>query len=79
MKFSKREVPLFENNKIIRYTSGELVITASSQGIGIEGSVSISSHDDLEIMAEYVAKAWQHYVAMGSENGISDNKGLSVE
>jgi hypothetical protein len=79
MKFSKREVPLYENRKIIRYTSGEFVITASSQGIGLEGSIEISSHEDLNSLAEYIAKAWQHYVAMGSENGLSDIKGLSVE
>lgn len=82
MKFERSETKTFGDNKVIRYRTGRndiFEINASRHGISIKGeSKLIDSQDDLESLAECIAKAWQHFQVMRGENGISEEK-FSVE
>jgi hypothetical protein len=73
MKFVKRVKEICEGVKIVEYVSNELKLSASRTGISIAGeSQVISNQEDLEILAEYIARAWQHHQALkGCENGLS--------
>lgn len=79
MKFQKTENQITMGSKIVRYRSGDFELSSSRHGIILKGQLAVSDQADLEILAETIARAWQHYQAMRGENGISDKAGLPLE
>lgn len=79
LKFKKSENQITTGSRIVRYISGDFTISASRHGISFMGNLAISDHADLDVLAEHIARAWQHCQAMRGENGVSDKSGLQVE